>query len=282
METKFMQKNFTVQGIKLAYLEKNPHEKKCIFFIHGNSGSSLTWSKQLESPLFSDFRIIAFDLPAHGSSESSPNPDIDYSPIILGKIMAQAVKSLAGDQSYILAGFSFGTNVIGEMLSYDLKPAGIILVSSCVISSVTDLQKVFLPNPNAGNFFIDSFSREGLDKLALDCFFLQNNMESEKFKYDFENTTAPFRSILMKKAGEGAVSDEIEFLRKTGLPILTIFGNEDKIVNINYLDAIPFTTWQNTIYKLPEAGHFVHIDQSELLNQLIFDYAIEMVTIGHA
>ena len=263
------------------YLEKNPAIKRTIFFIHGNSGSSLTWGEQFASPLFSDFRLIAFDLPAHGSSMSSTEPDLDYSPINLGNMMAAAVNSLAGNHSYILAGFSFGTNIIGEMLFNDLNPAGIVLISSCVISSVSDLQKVFLPNPNANNFFNDSIPVGDLEKLALDCFYLRNNPEVEKFKSDFVNTKTPFRSTLLRKAIEGAVRDEIECLKKTNLFTLIIFGKEDRIVNTGYLDNIPFATWQNAIYKIPGAGHFVHIDQAEMCNQLIFDYVSEMFTASH-
>ena len=271
----------STEGMELAYLEENPDAKNTIFFIHGNSGSSFTWSKQLESQLFSDFRLIAFDLPAHGSSAISSNPDIDYSPINLGKMIAEAVNSLASNQSYILTGFSFGTNIIGEMLFYDVKPVGIVLVSSCVISSVSDLQKVFLPNPNANNFFNDFISLEDMDKLSLDCFYSRNSTELKKFKADFENTKIPFRSSLMKKASEDAVRDEIECLKKMDLFMLIIFGKEDKIVNVDYLDIIPLTIWGKTIYKLPGAGHFVHIDQSELLNQLISDYVTEMFTASH-
>jgi len=277
-----MQRRFTtVDGISLAYIEKNPQAHKTIFFIHGNSGSSRTWNKQLESPLFSSFRLVAFDLPAHGFSSPSSNPDNDYAPITLGKIMAEAVSSLSGDGSYILIGFSFGTNIIGEMLLHDLKPAGIILVSSCVISSVSDLQKVFLPNPIAGMFFNDFISSDDLNTLALDCFFLRNSAEQDIFKSDFENTKTPFRSTLMKKAGEGAVSNEIELLKKMGLSILIIFGSEDKIVNVDYLDTVQLKTWETEIYKLPMAGHFVHLDRSELCNRLISDYAGEIFTTSH-
>ena len=277
MEKKFI----SVMGIKLLYLEKNPTIKRTIFFIHGNSGSSLTWSKQFDSSILSEFRLIAFDLPAHGSSDPSADPDIDYSPIGLGKIMAAAVNSLAGDHSYILAGFSFGTNVIGEMLFNELNPGGVVLISSCVISSVSDLQKVFLPNPNATHFFNDSIPVEELETLALDCFYLRNMPDLEKFRSDFENTKTPFRSTLMKKAGEGVVRDEIDRLKKTNLPVLIIFGKQDKVVNTGYLDTIPFATWQNTIYKLEGAGHFVHIDQAEMCNQLISDYATEVFTSTH-
>jgi pimeloyl-ACP methyl ester carboxylesterase len=275
-------KYIAVEGLNLAHIEKNPEAAQTIFFIHGNSGSSLTWSKQLESVLLSDFRLIAFDLPGHGFSDDSPNPDLDYSPIRLGQIMADAVSRLAVRQPYILIGFSLGTNIIGEMLYRNLTPAGIVLVSSCVINTVSDLQTVFLPNENANNFFSDSVSAENLAKLARDCFYLPDTNEMEKFKTDFQKTKVPFRSTLMKKAGEGAVNDEIELLEKIGLSILTIFGNEDKIVNVDYLDTIPLVIWQNAIYKLPQAGHFVHIDQAEKVNQLISDYVAEMFTIGRA
>ena len=88
--------------------------------------------------------------------------------------------------------------------------------------------------------------------------------------------------MLMKTAGEGAVNDEIKFLNETGVFILTIFGKEDKIVNVHYLDAIPFNTWKDEIYKLPAAGHFVHVDQPEIFNQLISRYVNEMFTANRA
>ena len=271
MEQKFI----SVDGLNLAYREKNPSADKTIYFIHGNSGSSSTWSKQLDSPLFSDIQLIAFDLPGHGMSDSSSNPAIDYSPARLGTIMAEAVNALATNHSYILIGFSFGTNIIGEMLCNNLNPAGTILASSCIINSIADLQTVFLPNQNGNNFFNDSIPREDLEKLAFDCFYLQDRRELEKFKTDFENTKMPFRSTLLKKAVEVNISNEIDCLKKKNFSTLIIFGKEDKIVNVDYLDSIPDSQWNKTIHKLPGAGHFVHIDQPEIFNQLIFNYLIK-------
>ena len=67
-----------VKGIRISYIEQNPDCKNIIFFIHGNSISSTTWMKQLSSELLSKYRLIAIDLPAHGDSEASPEPDNDY------------------------------------------------------------------------------------------------------------------------------------------------------------------------------------------------------------
>ena len=119
--------------VSLAYLEKNPQFEKTVYFIHGNSGSCRTWRKQFCYEFFNSYRLIAFDLPAHGQSSASDNPTHDYSPITTGQIIATAIKNLANDNSYALVGFSYGTNVIAEALNHNLKPAGIVLNASCVI-----------------------------------------------------------------------------------------------------------------------------------------------------
>jgi pimeloyl-ACP methyl ester carboxylesterase len=52
-------------GFQIAYQVKNPDLKNTIFFVHGNSGSTRFWEKQFNNALFSAYRLIAFDLPAH-------------------------------------------------------------------------------------------------------------------------------------------------------------------------------------------------------------------------
>ncbi|HTM94162.1 MAG TPA: alpha/beta hydrolase, partial [Flavisolibacter sp.] len=59
-----------VEGIKFFYLEKNEEAKSTIFFFHGNSCSSNAWRKQWNDALFTNYRMIAFDLPSHGKSDA--------------------------------------------------------------------------------------------------------------------------------------------------------------------------------------------------------------------
>src|SRR5688572_23420969 len=108
MEKKFLE----INGTRLAYLEKNDERTNTLFFIHGSSSSSFLWRKQLSSDLFTDYRLVAIDLPAHGDSDACNNPEEDYSPIVTAQILAQAIKLLAGADPYLLTGFSYGTNLI--------------------------------------------------------------------------------------------------------------------------------------------------------------------------
>ncbi len=138
-----MKHNIDINGFEISYIEEHPAAGKILFFIHGNSSAASSWYKQFESPLFSRYRLIAFDLPGHGYSSHSQDPANDYSPLGTAKILAKAIETLAADISYILIGFSYGTNLIAEMLNYGLNPKGIVMVGMCCIGEAYGLDKVF-------------------------------------------------------------------------------------------------------------------------------------------
>ncbi len=79
MEHQFLQ----INNIRLAYVEQNLTATKTIIFVHGNSLSSKMWQKQFNSELLKEYRLIAFDLPAHGKSSAPLNPEKDYKDFIL-------------------------------------------------------------------------------------------------------------------------------------------------------------------------------------------------------
>lgn len=278
-----MKPNFiTTDGLTIAYFEKNPAADKIIFFIHGNSGSSRMWERQLNTDLFKDYRLIAFDLPGHGKSFASKNPDDDYSPVGTAKILSQAVKILAGADPFILTGFSYGSNLVTEILQYDVFPSGMVLVGSCVIGINHSLEKVFVPTIEPSIFFYNETDKKIVAK------FLNQAIRSVDIEHvgnlieDYLNVSAEFKSALFKTAAQGKITDEILALQKLNIPVCLIFGIEDNLVNIDYLDDKPFPLWRNQIYKLTEAGHWVNIDNPVVVNQLIYDYATEMFKETHA
>lgn len=278
VETKFID----IDGIKLFYTERNTDANHTIFFLHGNSTAHQTWKHQLNSPLLSSYRLIAFDLPAHGLSDAAMDITDSYSLSGIASLMTKVVTQLADGKSFLLAGVSLGTNIVSEMLSYLPQPIGIVLVSPCVISTMDDLQKVFLPNPNAGLLFQDEIEQEELEKLARDFFFIGDAVELNRYTEDFLAVKAPFRSLLMKSFMQGKVTDQIALLQKSGVPLLVVFGGEDKIVNQDYLDDIDLTLWKDTIFQLPEACHFVHIDHPGQFNRLLAEYAADRFTQAHS
>ena len=99
----------TAKGMRLAYLEQNPAAKKTIFFIHGNSASSGCWKKQFCSELLIAYRLITFDLPAHGDSHASKEPDKDYTLGGVAVIVSDGINYLSNGPN-ILCGISLGNS----------------------------------------------------------------------------------------------------------------------------------------------------------------------------
>src|SRR5687767_1908484 len=123
-------RTINIDNVPISYLEKNSDASLTLFFLHGNSCSANFWRKQYNSPLFSNYRLVAFDLPGHG--ESGMLRESECSLIGLSKIMNTAIKQLSNDTQYILIGASLATNVIAEMLCDDIHPRGIILAGPCL------------------------------------------------------------------------------------------------------------------------------------------------------
>jgi Predicted hydrolases or acyltransferases (alpha/beta hydrolase superfamily) len=274
------EKFILVENLQIAYVEENPGASNIIFFIHGNSGSSKMWHKQLETEKLSNYRLIAIDLPGHGRSAASKNPMHDYGPIATTKILARVVMELSGINSYILTGFSYGSNLVAEMLNYDINPRGIILAGACVLGDKYGMEQVFVQSSTPSILFynepdnkvVEDFFRESMH--SADGKDLQNSIQ------DYVMVSADFKPAVFQAVGE--ISDEILALKKYGVSSCVIFGEEDKLVNIDYLDSMPFPVWRNHIFKLPAAGHWVGIDKPNEFNQIIFEYIQEVFIQGHA
>src|SRR5215203_1173103 len=274
------QKFIKVDGFSLAFIENNPNAQQTIFFIHGNSGSSATWNKQLNDPLFSEYRLTAFDLPGHGASSKSSNPESDYTPINTAKILAEAISVLSNTAPFVLVGISYGTNIIAEMMELNINPSGIVLMGLCCLGNDFGIDKVFkqmdTPNIYAYNEterkvvegFISSFTEEPKDA---------NFLVDDYFKTDEQ-----FKPALMKAAAEGKFSDEIAALEKNAIPICIVNGASDKMFYPDYIKKSNVHFWRKDIVVLEKAGHFVHLDKPAEVNQIILAYAQAVFTPAHA
>lgn len=271
-------KFITVEGVRIAYFEVNPDSEETIFFIHGNSSSSHIWRTQLETDLFSRYRLIAVDLPAHGQSSCFH----DYSLPVLGRIVSAVISELAAGRDYMVAGLSLGTNVLAEALGHSLKPNGIVLIGSCAIGGSCTMEVVFLPGIDIHAAFTDDISEDELQQYW--CLAGISGPEDEKyplFAEDYYATQDNFRSKMFATVMAGNLSNEIDLLQLSGIPVLAIFGGEEKVCNMDYLDNAGPGLWQERVFKIPGAGHLANIDQPGKINELILEYARDRFEQGH-
>ena len=267
-----MQKYLRVKNQTISYVEKNAAKSKTIFFLHGNSGSVLSWSKQLNDPQLSDYRMVAFDLPAHGNSDPFKNKD-KYNLLFIAELMAEAMQLCLNNEEYIIVGFSLGTNIAAGMLRHNIYPKGIVLISPCIAGESISLNAIGLPGFNAEVLFNDECTMEALELYIGLASMSTRGSDHTTIKEDYHKVKAPFRSMLLKTAMEGEMNDEIAlFNNYASGPLLILFGQEEQIINPGYLDKAHLPVWNNMIYKIAHASHFVHVDQPEATNHLLANY----------
>jgi pimeloyl-ACP methyl ester carboxylesterase len=262
-----------ISGTKLYYAEKNQTANQTIFFLHGNSSSHETWEYQFNSRLLSEYRLVAFDLPAHGFSDNSD----DYSLPGIARIMANAVVKLASNKPYMLVGVSLGTNIISESMAFDLFPNGIVLAGPCIINNEYSADKIMIPDTKIGVGFIDDPPKEDLLALNQLAYNYHDEKKAELFLKNFKSVKDGFRSKVGQTLADGNFNDQIELVKKKKIPLLVIFGKADPAIDPHYLDRANLPLWRDAIIKLEGAGHWVHLDEPEQFCQLLADFARDVL-----
>jgi pimeloyl-ACP methyl ester carboxylesterase len=268
-------KVITLKEIQIAYLEQNNRSNKTIFFIHGNSVSSRTWRKQLTDPSFRNYRLIAIDLPAHGDSDFFADPNYGYSLPKLAELMAFVLLQLANNLPYIIAGISLGTNIVTEMLCFGVQPKGLILAGPSVIGKNIPVENIIKPGTHVNVVFTDVADENDVRSYAGETSLSKDEEDVQLFLEDYRAVKKPFRSSLARSIANKIYNDEILLLQQRNIPILIVFGEDEKVVENNYLNNVNLPLWKNKIFKISGASHLVHIDQPEAFNKLVKDFAEE-------
>ncbi len=269
-----------IDNCKIAYVEINPGANNTIFFIPGNSVTKRIWSKQLESTLFSDYHLIAIDLPASGSSEITM--EINFSLKGLAELLCKIVNKLIDSKPYIMAGVSLGTNIIAEMLDFEIHPLGLVLAGPCIFGTNCKVENIAKPGTHVGVVFVDHAKDEDVVSYANEVLISGEEENIKMFVEDYKSVQPPFRSVLAGSIMAGNFNDEIALLNEKNIPALIVFGKDEVVVDCDYLDNEPLPLWNKTIYKIEGASHFVNMDAPEAFNKIAAEFAKDVFTKGVA
>jgi pimeloyl-ACP methyl ester carboxylesterase len=93
---------------------KSTGSGKTIVFIHGNSQSAAIWDGLLDDPSLSGYRLVRLDLPGHGQSFRSTDPEKDYT---LKGMAVHLLDFLQSFDDYIIIISSLAGNVVAEIIN---------------------------------------------------------------------------------------------------------------------------------------------------------------------
>jgi pimeloyl-ACP methyl ester carboxylesterase len=244
-----------------------------IFFVHGNSQSARTFTKQMVGELRSQFRLIAIELPGHGDSGPSVDPERDYAPAGYIAFIQSAARWLdAGPIIYV--GHSLGGHLLMQAAEGLPNLAGLLVLGTPPLDSPSDMSGAFLPHPLSNVFFTSSVSKSEVRQLTQTLARSASGQVRAMLYMDFMRTDPRVRIILRDAVLGGGFTKERERLRTLNRPVALVHGTEDPFINGEYLAATSLPNlWRGKVQTIPDAGHCPHLERPDCFNRLLISFA---------
>jgi len=253
-------------GVQLHVVETGNPRGRPILFIHGVSQSWLTWSRQLNSDLAGDFRLVAMDLRGHGLSEK-PREGYADSRLWADDVNA-AIRALSLDHP-ILSGWSYGPLVILDYIRHygedGIGGANFIggitkLGSDEALSVITPAFLELLPGFFTTDVEASVRSLAGLLRL---CFARQPSDEDLYLMLGYNVSVPPY----VRQAMFSRSFDNDDLLRKLRKPLLITQGSADAIVKAAAVDQHKASVAHARVEMMPKAGHAAFWDDAPAFNR---------------
>jgi non-heme chloroperoxidase len=261
-------------GVRLHVVEAGNPAGRTILFIHGGSQSCLAWSRQLDSELARDHRLVAMDLRGHGLSEK---PRDAYGDSRLWADDVRAVIDALNLDRPVLCGWSYGPLVILDYLRhYDEDRIGGIhfvggitkLGSDAAMSVITPEWLSLVPGFLATDVEESVRSLESLLRL---CFVQQPSASDLYLMLGYNVSVPPYvRQGLFSRA-----FDNDDLLPRIRKPVLITQGAKDAIVKPEVVDQHKAAMAHAQVDILPNAGHAPFWEDSPAFNQRLHAF-VEM------
>jgi non-heme chloroperoxidase len=252
-------------GVQLHVVETGDPKGRPLVFIHGFSQSWLSWQRQMDSDLASDFRLIALDLRGHGQSDK---PRDGYSDYLLWADDIKAVVTQLSLEQPVLCGWSYGPIVI---LDY-LRQCGEDNIGGiCFVGGITKLGSeaaLSVLSPEFLSLVPGFFATEAeaslhsLESLLRLCFVREPAAEDLYSMLGYNlSVPAYVRQGLLSRSVDN--DDLLPTLRK---PVLVVHGDEDAVVAPTVVEQHKAGVAHAEVRVMPHAGHAPFWEQAEHFN----------------
>ena len=261
-------------GRSTHYIEKGEGEP--VILIHGFFYDSYMWSENIDA-LAEHFKVYAIDLWGGGYSTREL---LDYGYQLYADQVLNFMDSL-DITSAMLVGQSMGGGTAIKFCVQNRKKVNkLILVSAAGMPNPMVLTARFFTLPFIGEFFL-SLKTDAIRKKTLRDVFI-NNKEFITQRY-FDNVTRAQKIkgsietglMILRKNFLDTLSDEIHQLGKMDIPIMMVWGREDKAIPLACGEKMHQILEGSRLEIIDDAGHVPQSERPEVFNRLALNFLLE-------
>lgn len=259
-------------GLNLATYEAGNSDAPAIMFIHGFTGSHLTWQRQFSGPLAEEFHLVAFDIRGHGASDKPLGMEHYTDPALWAADLAAVIEAKNLSRP-VLVGWSYGGYIISDYVRTfgDKAIGGLVFVGSSTKNGTEE----------AMGFLTEEVLAVFEDVLASD---LQRSIDATRAltrmfadppgggAWEIAYGSAMMVPLAVRLAMFSRVLDNDDVLAGMRVPTLVIHGTGDRIVRLR--------AGEHTAERVPGAvlrtydgvGHAPFLETPERFNRDLADF----------
>ena len=253
-------------GTELHVVETGNPRGRPIVFIHGLSQCCLQWSRQLDSSLAENYRLVALDMRGHGLSEK-PRVGYDDSKLWAEDVYA-VIQALDLDHP-VLSGWSYGPLVFLDYIRHYGEDAlgGLHFVGAATKLGSEAAMSVLTPEflSLVPEFFATDTetSVHGMESLLRLCFARELSATQVYLMLGYNLSVPPYvRQALLSRS-----IDNDDLLPKISKPVLITHGAADAIVRVAAVDHHKAAIPHAQVQLMANAGHAAFWDDAAAFNE---------------
>ncbi|MCU0493845.1 MAG: alpha/beta hydrolase [Chloroflexaceae bacterium] len=248
-----------------------------VLLIHGNSGSGLSFQRQLDAPALQHCHLVAIDLPGFGASQPVANPERVMGLQGWAATVRAVVEALKLDP-VVLVGWSLGGHIALEVVDDLPQARGVLIFGTPPIAFPPDLEQAFLPNPALASAFKPDLSEEETHAFV-SSFFLPGTAElPAAFLDDIRRSDGQARAAVAGSIRPDGYKDEVALVANLKVPLAVLHGEGEQLANGDYIAGLSMPTlWRNHVQIISGAGHAPQWEQPAHFNELLAAFVADCV-----
>lgn len=261
----------TIDGQKIAY-RTSTGGGSVVLLIHGNSCSSRTFQKQLDSEFGRHHRLIAIDLPGFGDSQPLTGSVESLGIQGYGRLVVSVAKALALED-FVLLGWSLGGHVAIEAIDELPECKGVLIYGTTPLAFPPDMAGAYLPNPALAPAFNEVMSEAEMQDFV-SAFFAPGYASIDPiFIEDIRRADGRARAAIAASIRPGGYKDEVQVVGAMAIPFAILHGEHEQLINRGYFDTIAIPRlWRGSVQIVRDAGHAPHWENSAQFNRLLVEF----------
>lgn len=270
--------------VRLHYVEAG--EGPLVILLHGFPDFWYSWRYQIPALVGAGYRVVAPDMRGYNLSDK-PREVASYRAAAVAADVAGLIHACGAERA-VVVGHDWGAGVAWQFAM--LYPA---MVERLAILNVPHplrmLRALATPRQLLKSWYMFFFQLPWLPQAAIragNYLLLRQVLRTDPVRRD-AFTSVDIERYVAAAAQPGALTGSINYyralfrqnpqaaisqIRRIDAPVLVIWGEQDRYLGSELAQPDPRWVPQARVERLPNASHWVHLDQPEEVNRLLLEF----------